>query len=122
MYTNQKLNTKLLLRGAATSGSFERRLARLERFIAYEAKKMTSRQLLRSIILEEQAKMSQRAKLRASEHSAAWALIELRNYKTETKDSVEVPTLNESRIGDFCNLCGQNLYCLQCNSGGYSDS
>ena len=121
MYTNQKLNTELLLRGAATCGSFERRLTRLERFIAYEAKKMTSRQLLRSIILEEQAKMSQRAKLRASEQSAAWALIELRNYKTETKDSVEVPTLNESRIGDFCN-CGQNLYCVQCNPGGYPES
>ena len=121
MYTNQKLNTELLLRGAATCGSFERRLARLERFIAYEAKKMTSHQRLRSIVLEEQAKMSQRAKLRASEQSAAWALLELRNYKMETKDSVQIPTLNESRIGDFCN-CGQNLYCMQCNPGGYPES
>ena len=121
MYTNQKLNTELLIRGAATSGSFERRLARLERFIAYEDKQMSSRQVLRKIILEEQEKISQRAKLRASEHSAAWALLELRNYKMETKDSVQVPTLNESRIGDFCN-CSQNLYCMQCNPGGYSES
>jgi len=121
MYTNQKLNTELLLRGAATCGSFERRLARLERFIAYEDKQMSSRQVLRKIILEEQEKISQRAKLRASEHSAAWALLELRNYKMETKDSVQVPTLNESRIGDFCN-CSQNLYCMQCNPGGYPES
>jgi len=118
MYTNQKLNAELLMRGAATSGSFERRLARLQRFIGYEDKQMSSRQVLRKIILDDQEKMSQRGKLRASEYSAAWALMELRNYKTETRDSVEVPTLNESRL---C-ICDQNLYCMQCNPGGYSNS
>jgi hypothetical protein len=118
VYTNQKLNTELLLRGAATYGSFERRLARLQRFIAYENKQMSSRQVLRKIILDEQEKVSQRGKLRASEYSAAWALMELRNYKTETRDSVEVPTLNESRV---C-ICDQNLCCMQCNPGGYSNT
>jgi hypothetical protein len=98
VYTNQKLNTELLLRGAGTYGSFERRLARLERFMAYEDKQMSSRQVLRKLILEEEERMSQRAKLRASEQSAAWALLELRNYKTETKESVELPTTN----GEYC--------------------
>jgi hypothetical protein len=115
VYTNQKLNTELLLRGAATSGSFERRLARLQRFMEYEDKQMSSRQVLRKLILEEQEKMSQRAKLRASEHSAAWALLELRNYKTETRDVVEVPITNETCV------CGPNLYCMQCTPGGYSN-
>jgi hypothetical protein len=112
-YTSQKLNTELLLRGAATSGSFERRLVRLERFMAYEDKQMTSRQVLRKIIVEEQAKMSQRAKLRASEQSAAWALLELRNYKTDTKESIELPTTN----GDYCiHEHGGTVYHVQIKS------
>ena len=115
-YTSQQLNTELLMRGATTYGSFERRMARLERFIAYEDKKMTNHQILRKIVLEEQEKISQRAKLRASEHSAAWALLELRNYKTESRQSVEVPTTNETCV------CGPNLYCMQCNPSGYSKS
>jgi uncharacterized protein YceH (UPF0502 family) len=106
VYTNQKLNTELLLRGAATHGSFERRLARLQRFMAYEDKQMTSRQVLRKLILEEEERMSQRAKLRASEQSAAWALLELRNYKTETKESVELPTTN-----------GDNDHCIREHGG-----
>jgi hypothetical protein len=115
-YTNQQLNSELLARGATTYGSFERRMARLERFMEYEAKKMTSHQILRKIILDEQEKIIQRAKLRAAEYEAVWALMEMRNSKTESRQSVEIPTSNEACI------CGPNLYCMQCTPGGYSNS
>lgn len=122
MYTSQQLNTELLARGATTYGSVERRIARLNRFMEYEAKKMSNHQILRRIVAEEQAKMSQRAKLRASEYSAAWALMELRNYKTETKQSVEVPILDESVVSIKNCICLPDMYCMQCNPGGYSNS
>jgi len=115
-YTDQKLNMELLARGSTTYGSFERRLARLNRFIAYESKQATNHQILRKIVADEQAKIIQRAKLRAAEYEAAWALMEMRNSKTESRQSVDVPTTNEACI------CGPNLYCMQCTPGGYSNS
>lgn len=87
----QRLNTELLVRGSRTSGSYERKLERLQRFLELEKKKLTSRESLKIIMEEEKTKVEERAKLRAAEYEAIWVLM---NLKTETHESVHVPTIH----------------------------
>jgi hypothetical protein len=80
--SNQQLNNELLRLGAHTSGSYLRRMARLLRFRAYPPK------------VDMTAELDKIGKFNQSEKSAAWALLYLRNHKTETRQSVTIPVSN----------------------------
>jgi hypothetical protein len=90
----QKLNSRLLLHGAHTSGSYERRLARLARFENYNREPEVRRNARIT------AELNLRGKLNQSERSAAWALLYLRNYDNEGFQTVDVPTTNGDY--DYC--------------------
>ena len=77
--SNQKLNNELLRLGAHTSGSYARRMERLIRFRAYKPRP------------DMTAELDLIGKFNQSEKSAAWALLYLRNHKTETRQSVTIP-------------------------------
>jgi hypothetical protein len=87
----QRLNTELLVRGSRTSGSYERKLERLQRFLELEKEELTNRERLNLVMAEEQIKVRELAKLRAAEYDAIWVLM---NLKTETHESVNVPTIH----------------------------
>jgi hypothetical protein len=87
----QRLNTELLVRGSRTSGSYERKLERLQRFLELEKEELTNRERLNLVMAEEQIKARELAKLRAAEYEAIWVLM---NLKTETHESVHVPTIH----------------------------
>jgi hypothetical protein len=80
--SNQQLNNELLRLGAHTSGSYLRRMERLLRFRSYPPK------------VDMTAELDQIGKFNQSEKSAAWALLYLRNHKTETYQSVTIPVSN----------------------------
>ena len=90
--SNQRLNTELLVRGSRTSGSYERKLERLQRFIELEKEELTNRERVDLVMAEEQIKARELAKLRAAEYDAIWVLM---NLKTETRESVHVPTIHD---------------------------
>jgi hypothetical protein len=95
MLPDQFVNTHLLHYGARTSGTYQRRMQRLHRFI--EASKLNKKKY-DAMISDE---MDLRGKLNQSERSAAWALVYLRNYKTETNEAVDIPTADASNY-DYC--------------------
>ena len=99
---DQRLNSKLLKLGAHTSGSYARRLERLQRFLAYTPRRT------REWEAKTEAELNQRGKFNQSERSAAWALMYLRNYKMETRQVGTIPTTN-----------GWNVYYLQSGSWGH---
>lgn len=101
---NQRLNSELLRLGAHTSGSYARRLERLQRFLQYVPRRTRAQEAKMA------ADLNQRGKFNQSERSAAWALMYLRNYKTESRQSVTIPTTNEA---------GYNVYYLQTGSWRY---
>ena len=87
----QRLNTELLVRGSRTSGSYERKVERLQRFIELEKEELTNRERLNLVMAEEQIKARELAKLRAAEYEAIWVLM---NLKTETYELAHVPTIH----------------------------
>ena len=109
---DQRLNSKLLKLGAHTSGSYARRLERLNRFLAYTPRRT------REWEAKTAAELNQRGKFNQSERSAAWALTYLRNYKTETRQSVTIPTAN----GATNSAPLWNVYYLQSGSWRYNSS
>ncbi len=92
MISDQQLNSKLLQYGAHTSGSYERRLDRLVRFMSYPSTKVRDAQIT--------ADIDQRGKFNQSEKSAAWALLYLRNYKMGAFKEVDISTTNGEY--DYC--------------------
>ena len=80
--SNQQLNNELMRLGAHTSGSYLRRMERLLRFRSYPPK------------VDMTAELDRIGKFNQSEKSAAWALLYLRNHKTETHQSVTIPVSN----------------------------
>ena len=53
---------------------------------------MTNRERVDLVMAEEQIKARELAKLRAAEYDAIWVLM---NLKTETRESVHVPTIHD---------------------------
>lgn len=94
MMTEQQLNSRLLLHGACTSGSYARRLERLRRFENYNHLPEIRRNARIT------AELNLRGKLNQSERSAAWALLYLRNYENEGFQTVDIPTTNADY--DYC--------------------
>lgn len=109
---DQRLNSKLLKLGAHTSGSYARRLERLGRFLTYTPRRT------REWEAKTAAELNQRGKFNQSERSAAWALTYLRNYKTETRQSVTIPTANGTTNASPL----WNVYYLQSGSWRYNSS
>uniref|UniRef100_A0A6C0F8V0 Uncharacterized protein n=1 Tax=viral metagenome TaxID=1070528 RepID=A0A6C0F8V0_9ZZZZ len=107
--SSQRLNTELLKVGAHTSGSYERRVERLKRFLTYGPRRT------RAWEAKLTADMNQRGKFNQSERSAAWALTYLRTYKTESYQSATIPTSN----ADDAPHPGWNVYYLQTGSWRY---
>lgn len=107
--SSQRLNTELLKVGAHTSGSYERRVERLQRFLTYGPRRTKAWEKKRN------AELNQRGKFNQSERSAAWALTYLRDYKTETRQSVTIPTSNAIDTPHP----GWNVYYLQTGSWRY---
>lgn len=92
MMTEQELNSRLLLHGACTSGSYNRRLERLRRFENYNPLPEIRRNARMT------AELNQRGKFNQSERSAAWALMYLRNYGTMGFQTIGLHTTN----ADYC--------------------
>lgn len=88
---NQRVNTQLLIRGSRITGTYERKVERLQRFIDLEKKELTSRERLKIVMEEEKYKLEELARLRDAEYDAIWVLM---NLKTETHESVNVPTIH----------------------------
>lgn len=107
--SSQRLNTELLKLGAHTSGSYARRVERLHRFLTYGPRRTRAWEAKRT------ADLNQRGKFNQSERSAAWALTYLRNYKTETRQSVTIPTSNATDNSGI----GWNVYYLQTGTWRY---
>jgi site-specific recombinase XerD len=95
MLTDQQLNSQLLRHGAHTSGSYDRRLERLHRFISYDRTNKTKPRDAKIT-----AALNQRGKFNQSERSAAWALTYLRNYQHESFQTADIPTSNADY--DYC--------------------
>jgi len=95
MLSDQDLNSRLLQYGAHTSGTYARRLERLERFVHYS---QTANTRSRDAVIT--AQLNQRGKFNQSERSAAWALMYLRNYGNESFQTVNIPTTNADY--DYC--------------------
>ena len=95
MLSDQDLNSRLLQYGAHTSGTYARRIERLERFICYDR---TSKTKPRDAMIT--AQLNQRGKFNQSERSAAWALMYLRNYGNESFQTANIPTTNADY--DYC--------------------
>jgi hypothetical protein len=111
MLSDQDLNSQLLQYGAHTSGSYSRRLYRLERFIAHDR---TAKVKPRDAKIS--AELNQRGKFNQSEQSAAWALLYLRNYGNEGFQTVDVPTTNDTNY-DYCiRERGGTVYYVQIKS------
>jgi len=100
MYTpadSQHVNNELLRRGSTTFGSYERRIARLLRFLTFEYKQMNDQQRVIRAISQNRAKKSKEMK------TAAWTLLGLRYGKTETFDSVNIPNINAPDLSSMQN-------------------
>lgn len=100
MYTpadSQHVNNELLRRGSTTFGSYERRIARLLRFLTFEYKQMNDQQRVIRAISQNRAKKSKEMK------TAAWTLLGLRYGKTETFDSVNIPNINAPNLSSMQN-------------------
>ena len=100
MYTpadSQHVNNELLRRGSTTVGSYERRVARLLRFLTFEYKQMNDQQRVIRAISQNRAKKSKEMK------TAAWTLLGLRYGKTETFDSVNIPNINAPNLSSMQN-------------------
>jgi hypothetical protein len=91
MYTHadsQHVNNELLRRGSTTIGSYERRVSRLLRFLTFEYNQMNDQQRVIRALSQQRAKKSREMR------TAAWTLLGLRYGKTETFDSVNIPSIN----------------------------
>jgi hypothetical protein len=91
MYTpadSQHVNNELLRRGSTTIGSYERRVSRLLRFLTFEYKQMNDQQRVVRALSQNRAKKSK------DMHTAAWSLLGLRYGKTETFQSVSIPSID----------------------------
>ena len=91
MYTpadSQHVNNELLRRGSTTVGPYERRVSRLLRFLAFEYHQMNDEQRLIRALSQQRAKKSKEIR------TAAWSLLGLRYGKTETFQSVNIPSID----------------------------
>jgi hypothetical protein len=91
MYTpadSQHVNNELLRRGSTTVGPYERRVSRLLRFLTFEYNQMNDQQKIIRALSQQRAKKSKEMR------TAAWTLLGLRYGKTETFDSVNIPSIN----------------------------
>ena len=91
MYTpadSQHVNNELLRRGSTTVCPYERRVSRLLRFLAFEYDQMNDQQRVIRALSQQRAKKSKEMR------TAAWTLLGLRYGKTETFDSVNIPSIN----------------------------
>ena len=91
MYTpadSQHVNNELLRRGSTTVGPYERRVSRLLRFLAFEYDQMNDEQRLIRALSQQRAKKSKEIR------TAAWSLLGLRYGKTETFQSVNIPSID----------------------------
>ena len=94
-YSNQRLNDELLQRGIATFGTYERRLARLQRFLAYENRSKSVANILSRIIFDKIASTRVHTRAFVKQLEAARTLLSLRSAKTETFQSVNIQTIRE---------------------------
>ena len=94
-YSNQRLNTELLQRGIATFGTYERRLARLQRFMAYENRSKSVANILSRIVFDKIASTRVNTRAFVKQLEAARTLLSLRSAKTETFQSVNIQTIPE---------------------------
>jgi len=87
---SQHINNELLRRGSTTFGTLERRVSRLLRFLAMEYFEMDPQQRAKRFISQERA----RTQRQREETKAAWTLLGLRYGKTETFQSVGIPSID----------------------------